>query len=138
MSAGHRSFFAFWMGGAGAAPVTTSAGARSMLAPWMGGAGAPQVATTAGGYRSLMAFWMGGASGESGQTQPTTSPKPISSAMRSNGWGSHVSWNVNRNFVKERNLMPDKGQNAARRRQIDEDDDIMLRIIIQAVTRGLL
>jgi hypothetical protein len=40
MAAGHRSLLAVWMGGASAAPVTTSSGVRSMLAPWMGGASA--------------------------------------------------------------------------------------------------
>lgn len=50
---------AFWIGGAGAAPVATQSAVRSLLAPWIGGAGATPVATQ-GGFQGLFAFWTGG------------------------------------------------------------------------------
>lgn len=60
-------FFLYKTGGSAA---TTTAGVRSLFAFWMGGATFASATTTAG-MRSLFAFWQGGAQGSEGTPTPT-------------------------------------------------------------------
>ena len=136
MAAGSRSLLAFWAGGAGSVTPTTTGGVRSLLAPWMGGASAPPAATTTGGVRSLLAFWIGGGTAGVAPEPPPVPPAPPrqDSAGRGGGWGN-TGWTSNR-----RSIAPSGYDNTAiadQKRRRDEDD-LMLQIIIQAVTRGML
>jgi hypothetical protein len=77
MAAGPRGLLAFWMGGAAAAPVTTTAGARGLLAHWIGGASAPPASGTQAGYRGVLGFWAGGYAAGPAVDPPAPSAGPL-------------------------------------------------------------
>lgn len=134
MAAAARGMLAFWMGGAGAVTPTTTGGVKSLLAPWMGGAGAPPAAATTGGNRSLLAFWLGGAGAVPGDVPPPT--PPVNNVLTGGGGNRRATSRANDSTGPQFGAEFARVQAARLRRQ--REDELMLTIIVQAVTKGLL
>jgi hypothetical protein len=100
----------------------------------MGGAGAAPVDVEQGGFRSLLAFWLGGAGYPAFVPQP---PEPDTGSAGRGGGGGAWPRREGRRGGTSGSIVIDFAARAEKRNR-HEEDEIMLQLIIQAVTKGLL
>lgn len=131
-----RGLLAPWTGGAaaprpGIAPSAPS-GVRSMQCFWMGGACVPvggATPATQAAVRSMQAFWVGGATAPRPGTAPPIPPTPQIPPNMGGGTG----------FIDPRvtSLMRTRHM-PGMREIIEKDDEIILEVIVMAVTKDML
>lgn len=105
---------------------------RGLLAPWIGGAAAPQGGAAPvgpAGVRSMQAFWVGGATAPRPGTAPPIPPIPPIPPNMGGGTG----------FIDSRitSLMRTRHM-PGMREIIEKDDEIILEVIVMAVTKDML
>lgn len=108
-------------------------GFYSPLAPWLGGAGAG-VVTVRPGFRSPLAFWLGGAGAVPGDVPPPT--PPVNNVLTGGGGNRRATSRADDSTGPQFGAEFARVQAAKLRRQ--REDELMLTIIVQAVTKGLL
>jgi len=111
-----------------------AAAPRSLLAFWMGGAGASPSSAPAGGPRSLLAFWLGGAGALPGDVPPPS--PPVNNVLTGGGGNRRATSRADDSTGPQFGAEFARVQAAKLRRQ--REDELMLTIIVQAVTKGLL